>query len=117
MILTVDPGSVVPAYEQIVTQVVTAVRRGSLSPGTRLPTVRQLAGDLGLAPNTVAKAYRQLESDGFVATNGRNGTVVATPPVVAADAEVTAAAMLFVGAARRSGLGLADALAVIRGAW
>ncbi len=117
MILTVDPGSVAPAYEQIVTQVVTAVRHGGLAPGTRLPTVRQLAGDLGLAPNTVAKAYRQLESEGFVATNGRNGTVVAPRPATVADAEVTAAATLFVGAARRSGLGLTDALALIRGAW
>ncbi|MBK6885908.1 MAG: GntR family transcriptional regulator [Tetrasphaera sp.] len=116
MILTVEPGSVTPAYEQIVTQVMAAVRAGSLSPGTRLPTVRQLAGDLGLAANTVGKAYRQLESDGYVATNGRNGTVVAAPPAVA-DEELTAAAVLFVRAARRSGLALGDALGVIRSAW
>lgn len=103
MILSVDSGSVVPAYEQIVGQVVAAVRSGALLPGTKLPTVRQLAGDLGLATNTVARAYRQLEGEGVVATNRRNGTVVATPPSARADEEVAAAAVLFVKAAQRSG--------------
>jgi DNA-binding transcriptional regulator YhcF (GntR family) len=53
-----------------------AVLDGSLAAGTKLPTVRRLAEDLGLAPNTVARAYRELESDGFIETRGRNGTLV-----------------------------------------
>ena len=72
-----DPRSPVPPYEQIRAQLARQVQSGELAPGTRLPTVRRLAGDLGLAVNTVARAYRELERDGLVATRGRNGTVVA----------------------------------------
>ena len=60
MIIEIDPGAGAPPYEQICTQVVAAIRGGALPVGARLPTVRQLAGDLGLAVNTVAKAYKQL---------------------------------------------------------
>lgn len=72
-----DPRSPVPPYEQVRAQLARQVQSGELPPGTRLPTVRRLAGDLGLAVNTVARAYRELERDGLVATRGRNGTVVA----------------------------------------
>ena len=81
-------------------------------PGTRLPTVRRLAGDLGLAVNTVARAYRELERDGLVVTRGRNGTVVAASPdeSVALDAAADYAA-------RVRGLGLTTerALELVRG--
>jgi DNA-binding transcriptional regulator YhcF (GntR family) len=73
-----DPRSPVPPYEQVRAQVARLVHDGRLAPGARLPTVRRLAGDLGLAVNTVARAYRELERDGLVVTRGRNGTVVAT---------------------------------------
>lgn len=73
----IDPGGTAPAYEQLRSQVADQVRRGSLTAGSPLPTVRGLAAQLGLAPNTVAKAYRALEQDGFVVTAGRRGTVVA----------------------------------------
>ena len=73
-----DPRSPVPPYEQVRAQLARQVQSGELVPGTRLPTVRRLAGDLGLAVNTVARAYRELERDGVVVTRGRNGTVVAT---------------------------------------
>jgi DNA-binding transcriptional regulator YhcF (GntR family) len=72
-----DPRSPVPPYEQVRAQLARQIQSGGLAPGTRLPTVRRLAGDLGLAVNTVARAYRELERDGLVATRGRNGTVVA----------------------------------------
>ncbi len=117
MILRLDPDSATPAYEQIVTQVLAAIRAGELPAGSRLPTVRQLAGDLGIATNTVAKAYRQLESDGVVHTGGRNGTVVAARPDGAQAEEVRAAAVIFVRAAQREGVDLAAALGVIRQAW
>lgn len=77
--LTVDPGSDLPPYEQLRRQVEEQVRVGTLAPGTRLPAVRRLAADLGIAPGTVARAYRELEHGGIVRTAGRNGTVVATP--------------------------------------
>lgn len=63
-------------YEQIRQQVLEAIVSGRLVPGTRLPAVRALAGRLGLAVNTVARAYRELEQTGAVQTRGRHGTVV-----------------------------------------
>lgn len=72
----VDESSPVPPYEQLRSQLADAIRTGALAPGTRLPTVRQLAGDLGVAPNTVAKAYKALEADSLVRGQGRRGTVV-----------------------------------------
>ena len=76
--ITLDPDSSVPPYEQIRVRVVEAVRSGALAPGMRLPTVRRLAEDLGLAPNTVARAFRELEQAGVVQTRGRAGTFVET---------------------------------------
>jgi DNA-binding transcriptional regulator YhcF (GntR family) len=75
--LSLDPTSALPVFEQIRTQVVDLVRSGAWTAGTRLPPVRTLAEQLGVAANTVAKAYRALEADGFVSTAGRSGTVVA----------------------------------------
>ena len=66
----------VPPYEQIRTQIAAQVASGELPPGTKLPTVRALAETLGIAPNTVARAYRELEYSGVVTTRGRNGTVI-----------------------------------------
>jgi DNA-binding transcriptional regulator YhcF (GntR family) len=107
-----DPGSPVPPYEQVRAQLARQVQAGELVPGTRLPTVRRLAGDLGLAVNTVARAYRELERDGLVVTRGRNGTVVAASPdeSVALDAAADYAA-------RVRGLGLTTerALELVRG--
>jgi DNA-binding transcriptional regulator YhcF (GntR family) len=74
--LTVDPASTTAPFEQVRTQLATLVAQGDLAPGTKLPTVRQLAADLGLAANTVARAYRELEADGVLATYGRRGTFV-----------------------------------------
>ena len=77
MIVEVDTGSAVPAYEQIRSQIETMVATGVLAPGASLPPIRQLAADLGLAVNTVARAYRELESAGLVRSRVRHGTVVA----------------------------------------
>lgn len=117
MILTIDESSPAPAYEQIVTQVIGAVADGTLPTGARLPTVRQLAGDLGLAVNTVAKAYKQLEAEGHVATRGRNGTVVLEHVRDGAADETQAAATLLARTAQRHGLDLAEAIGVLRRAW
>lgn len=77
MILTVDPGSAVPPYEQIRSQIEAMVATGTLVAGDRLPSIRQLAHDLGLAGGTVARAYTELEQAGLVVSRRRTGTVVA----------------------------------------
>jgi DNA-binding transcriptional regulator YhcF (GntR family) len=74
--ITLDTSHGEPPYEQIRTQIAAQVASGELAPGTKLPTVRALAETLGIAPNTVARAYRELEHSGVVTTRGRNGTVV-----------------------------------------
>ena len=74
-LITIDAGGD-PPYEQIRAQLAEQVAAGRLAPGTRLPTVRALAESLGVASNTVARAYRELEHSGVVSTRGRNGTVV-----------------------------------------
>lgn len=73
----VDPSSQTPPFEQVRQQVLALVSAGTLAAGTRLPTVRGLAQELGIAANTAARAYRELESDGIIETRGRNGTFVA----------------------------------------
>jgi len=77
VILTVDPSSAVPPYEQIRSQIEAMVATGTLAPGDRLPSIRQLAHDLGLAGGTVARAYTELEQAGLVVSRRRTGTVVA----------------------------------------
>lgn len=74
--LVIDQDSAQAPFAQLVTQVVEAIADGRVAAGTRLPSVRALAGELELATNTVAKAYRTLEAEGHVETRGRNGTVV-----------------------------------------
>lgn len=78
MELRIDGTNPAPASEQLRQQVIAQVRSGELAPGTRLPTVRQLADELGIAVNTVARGYRLLETDGIIETFGRRGTFVAT---------------------------------------
>ena len=80
-----------------------AVRDGRLAPGSRLPTVRELAGELDLAVNTVARAYRELETAGIVETRGRQGTFVARRDPT--DAAMAAAARVYADAARALGVG------------
>jgi len=113
MTLAIDPGSAVPPYEQIRAQVAIAVRDGSLPAGTRLPTVRSLATELGLAPNTVARAYRALEHASVVATRGRLGTFVEARGG-AAEQAAQAAAQVYAGQVRELGLEDDDALGWVR---
>lgn len=107
-LLGIDAQPGAPLFEQVRTRMIEAVREGALPAGTRLPTVRELAGQLGLAVNTVARAYRELETAGVVETRGRFGTFVASSDPTGA--AMTAAAGAFVAAARAVGLGKDDAL-------
>jgi GntR family transcriptional regulator len=75
--LVVNADLEIPPYQQVVAQIRAAIERGDLPPDSPLPTVRQLAGDLGIAPNTVARAYGELQSDGWLVGDGRRGTRVA----------------------------------------
>jgi len=72
----------VPVYRQIVDQVRGAIAAGSLTPGDQLPTVRQLAVDLEINPNTVVRAYRELEYDGLLETHQGTGTFISSQRIV-----------------------------------
>ena len=76
-IFRLDSSTGVPFYRQIIDQVLLAVGDGRLKPGTQLPTVRQLAVDLSVNLNTVAKAYREMEIRGIVQTQQGTGTFIA----------------------------------------
>jgi DNA-binding transcriptional regulator YhcF (GntR family) len=112
-LLAIDPASSTPPYEQVRSQLAAAIEDGSLGPAVRLPTVRQLAGDLGLAVNTVARAYRELELAGLVETRGRHGTFVAGP-VTATRRLAVEAANAFLLRMRELGLDGAQAMAIVR---
>lgn len=75
--VAVDPDLDAAPFQQIVDQLRSFIERGDLRAGDALPTVRQLAGDLGVAPNTVARAYGELQEQGWLAGDGRRGTRVA----------------------------------------
>ena len=106
--LRVDGQADRPLFDQLRNQIIDAVRAGTLPPGSRLPTVRELAGELGLAVNTVARAYRELETAGIVETRGRFGTFVARAD--RSDSAMAAAASAYLDVARGLGLGKAEAL-------
>jgi GntR family transcriptional regulator len=74
--LTLDLRSGVPVYRQIIDQVLGGIASGTLVPGDQLPTVRQLAVDLAINPNTVVRAYRELEIRGILATQQGTGTFI-----------------------------------------
>lgn len=82
-IFTVDPRSGVPIYLQIVEQVKRSVALGVLTTGEQLPTVKQLAADLIVNPNTVARAYRELERDRVIETMPGRGSFIASDGTVA----------------------------------
>ena len=118
-VIVVDTSSDLPPYEQVRVQIAAQVSNGDLPAGAKLPTVRQLAADLGLATNTVARAYRELESDGVVATHGRRGTFVRSDAMEAEDPATPArlAAKAYVAAVRRLGLSGPEATRLVEAAW
>ncbi len=101
--IAIDLGSAVPVFEQIRAQLAGLIGVGELTGGTRLPTVRALAADLGVAVNTVGRAYSELEAAGLISTRRRLGTVVlggndtVMPPDILAAADALAAAVVASG--------------------
>lgn len=111
--ITLEPSGAVAPFEQIRSQLADGIRAGRLEHGRRLPSIRQLAGDLRVAAGTVAKAYALLEEEGLVETSRARGTRVAAGH--AHPDAVQAAARAFVAAAE--GLTLDEALGAVRAAW
>jgi len=120
MIVSLDPASPVPLFEQLRAQITRLIVSGEMPPGTQLPAIRYLAADLGLARGTVAKVYETLARDGLVTSATRAGTVVA--PVkeharsISPD-DLTRAAQHVALIARQLGLSPDDAQAAIRAAF
>ena len=108
----IDGASTVPPFEQLRVQILDAANEGRLAVGTRLPPVRALAARLGLAVNTVARAYRELEQAEVVTTRSRAGTVIAA----AGDngrRRVAEAAAVFADSVRANGLDPQEALTYV----
>ena len=110
----VDTSSPVPPYEQVRAQLADLVAAGVLAGGDRLPPIRQLAADLGLAPGTVGRAYRELEAAGLIRTGRGGGTRVVAAP--RPDVELAAYADAYVRAGRALGATDADLLDAARAA-
>jgi DNA-binding transcriptional regulator YhcF (GntR family) len=113
--VTLDMTAATPPYEQVRAQLAGHIRAGALRPGDKLPVVRALAADLGVATNTVARAYRELEASGLVTTRRRVGTIVQAAPAPAGP-ELRQQAVAFVGDARRAGLSNDAVIDLVRGA-
>jgi GntR family transcriptional regulator len=114
--ITVLVKAAVPPYEQIRSQIADHILSGHLTDNDRLPTVRALAADLGVAANTVSRAYSELEADGLVASRRRTGTVVTRRPDRPDDESVRQAAARLAEEAHRAGLGDDTVLAIVRNA-
>ena len=113
--IVVDPDSSVPPSEQVRARIADLITTGHMLPGDRLPTVRALAADLGLASNTVARAYKALEAGGLVEAHSRAGTRVANGEHTT-EVALVALATAFATAARGAGLSDARAVDLVRDA-
>jgi DNA-binding transcriptional regulator YhcF (GntR family) len=113
VIIRLVPDSPHPPYEQVRSQIEEAIENGALAAETRLPTVRQLADELGLAVNTVARSYRELEMAGLVETRGRHGSFVA-PIDTKARRQAMRTTRTYAEAMRRLGIGPHGTLALLR---
>lgn len=120
MNVTIDTASPVPVFEQLRAQVTTLVEEGALPAGTRLPSVRQLAEDLGIAPGTVARTYQRLEEAGVTTAHRRHGTRIADRLPIG-DAErrrrLTQLAHEYVSATARLGIDVAVSKGIVMDAF
>jgi GntR family transcriptional regulator len=114
--LAVDRASSVAPWIQVHDGVVRLIERGGLRPGERVPTVRALAADLDLAPNTVARAYRELETAGWLVGRGRAGTFVADVPPTDPETQLRHAAADYLRRARALGFDADTAVRAVEAA-
>jgi GntR family transcriptional regulator len=117
--MRLNPDSRVPIYRQIEDQVRYAIAAGQIKPGEQLPTVRQLAVDLSVNPNTVIKAYTELERDGVVASEQGTGTFVSAEqpsaiPKAQRRGKLEAMVMEFLAHAASYGFSPAEVLEAVR---
>lgn len=115
--VTVDDLDPTPPFEQLRRQLADLIGNGVLGPGDRLPPVRQLAADLGLAAGTVARTYRELEQAGYVRSRRGGGTRVAVEPpsAVTPEAALADAARAYLERARVLGVAPAVAARIVAG--
>lgn len=113
MLIRIDPGDPRPLYEQIELQVRGAIGDGSLPPGERLPTARELAEDIGVNVHTVLKAYGSLRDAGLIELRPRRGAVVT--PTAAPRQQLAARARGLIAEAREHGLSSAEIVDLIAG--
>jgi DNA-binding transcriptional regulator YhcF (GntR family) len=115
MDIHLDHDSATAPYEQVRLRIAELAADGTLAAGTKLPPVRTLAADLGLAANTVARAYRELELAGLVETRGRLGTVI-TSRAAGTPAQAQKAAVAYAERTRALGVPPETALALVQAA-
>jgi DNA-binding transcriptional regulator YhcF (GntR family) len=115
VIVSLDNTSPIPPYEQVRSSLAGQINDTTLPVGTKLPTVRKLAADLGIAPNTIARAYRELEEAGLIETRGRAGSFVSASGDQSRKRAQEAAAG-YASTARRLGLSRDEALAIVSAA-
>jgi len=113
--IVIDTASAIPPYEQVRAHLAQQINDGNLPVGAKLPTVRALAAELGLAANTVARAYRELETASLLETRGRAGTFVGADGD-ASKARVSAAAAEFVAVVDSVGADRQEALRIVTAA-
>ncbi|MEQ7007808.1 GntR family transcriptional regulator [Actinopolymorpha sp. B17G11] len=111
--IAVDSASRTPPWRQVRDQILAQIDEGHLAVGTRLPPIRQLAADLGVAPGTVARAYKELEAEGVLHTARRHGTVVAAA-LPGRDDPLRTAAETYAATARELGVDVRTALATVQ---
>ncbi len=114
--VAIDLSGSSPPSDQIYQQLRGLILAGRVTAGERLPTVRQLARDLNVAPGTVARAYKQLETEAFVQTRARGGTTVTATPR-SLPPEVLKAARTLHDTAIRHNLSLEDSIASLTAIW
>lgn len=113
--IPIDHDSPTPPFEQLRIGIIDRVRSGELVAGTKIPTVRSLAAELGLAPNTVARAYRELEQQAVIETRGRKGSFISSSGDPTRD-QAGRAASEYVALIRHLGLPDSDARAFVEAA-
>jgi DNA-binding transcriptional regulator YhcF (GntR family) len=113
--ISIDANSPLPPYEQVRVHLARQITNRALPVGTRLPTVRRLAADLGLAVNTIGRAYRELENAGLIETRGRAGTFVTAAGDHTRE-QAHAAAAHYAATVTKLGLTPIEALRIVRAA-
>jgi DNA-binding transcriptional regulator YhcF (GntR family) len=111
----IDAASHVPPFEQLRLQIARRIQDHTLAVGTRLPPIRHLATDLGLAVNTVARAYRELEEAGLIETRGRAGSFVSAAGEQGRE-RARRAAVEYAAVVAAAGLDAEEALRIVRAA-